>query len=60
MYSFVPSRPAGYLIKYDLFTTISELSDLDTKENIASFYQKAELLMEMQLMCRYINVIFNP
>ena len=31
MYSLVPSRPTGYLIKYNLFTTISELSDLYTK-----------------------------
>ena len=30
MYSLVPSRPTGYLIKYNLFTTISELSDLYT------------------------------
>ena len=31
MYSLVPSRLMGYLIKYNLFTTISELSDLYTK-----------------------------
>ena len=28
MYSLVPSRPMGYLIKYNLFTPISDLSDL--------------------------------
>ena len=31
MYSLVPSKPTGYLIKYNLFTSISELSDLYTK-----------------------------
>ena len=30
MYSLVPSRPTGYLIRYNLLTTISELSDLYT------------------------------
>ena len=30
MYSLVPSRPTSYLIKYNLFTTIFELSYLYT------------------------------
>ena len=40
MYSNVPSRPTGYLIKYNLFTTISELSDLYTKRYVIRTHQK--------------------
>ena len=32
MYSLVPSRLTGYLIKYNLFTTISDFSDLYTND----------------------------
>ena len=37
MYSLVHSRPTGYLIKYNLFTTISELSDLFTNVVCVNF-----------------------
>ena len=40
MYSLVASRPTGYLIKYNLFTTISELSDLYTNSVTILYFKK--------------------
>ena len=59
MYSLVLSRTTSYLIKYNLFTTISELSDLYTKTCLRQLSETGTGVPSMEIESTHLGVSYD-